>query len=629
MEIDAVNAGMLTGAGEQILTIAADNTEVHGLIMNNAGFGQSSSGVNDPSAMSVYASNVKIQGNYFGSDYSGLISKTNVGCGVCGSGSAANVLFGGLNPEDRNLFVSNRQLAISPNTGASNWTIQGNYFGIGADGITPMGNSTVGGSGTMSLDNSSGHIVGGSQAGAINVIGENFGHGIAPDNADNLLLEGNYIGYAYDGVTVLGNNMVGSGSGIALSNSDNVLIKNNRIAGWETGGISINNGNTGVTIDGNLATKNSQAGVKLQSPGVDFHNNTVVDNLDLGILVLSSSNTITNNQISNNHGTANIQIAGIPALASDNVLRGNKIGTNPDGSINTGFTQGTGIIIAGNVSNSVIGGVNTQDSNIIVGNTGAGISITELNIIGLGVLSPSSNSVLGNVIYSNVSGNIFGFAAPGIGIDHMVTTLNGFTPQSIAQEGPTLNDVSDSDTGANGYINFPDIDSATQTGISLAINLDLDAADSPSNQYRVEFFANDTADPTGYGEGQTFLGYALLNPGSGQLVNLTLPTGLDLTGKFISSTTTAIDASTPSGFGSTSEFSPLTIPIIKAVETTTSTTTSVVPPPNVGVGSGSSNLPTTGVFSSRNVTLALILISFGSLIITVRKRRPLLWQSRN
>ena len=48
--------------------------------------------------------------------------------------------------------------------------------------------------------------------------------------------------------------------------------------------------------------------------------------------------------------------------------------------------------------------------------------------------------------------------------------------------------------------------SATQTGTNAEINFNLDAADGENDQYRVEFFSNDTPDPSGYGEGQTFLG---------------------------------------------------------------------------------------------------------------------------
>lgn len=177
--------------------------------------------------------------------------------------------------------------------------------------------------------------------------------------------------------------------------------------------------------------------------------------------------------------------------------------------------------------------------------------------VGVGLLTtvPQSTTILGNSITDSTAGPL----NSGLGIDLFeATDTSGppdFVPESFSEMGVTLNDTGDSDTGPNNYMNYPVINSASQNLLNLNVNFDLDAADSPTNQYRVEFFANDTADPSGYGEGQTFLGYTTLSPGSNQDVSITLPTGTNLTGKVLSATTTAIDNTTDSGFGGTSEFS--------------------------------------------------------------------------
>ncbi len=167
-------------------------------------------------------------------------------------------------------------------------------------------------------------------------------------------------------------------------------------------------------------------------------------------------------------------------------------------------------------------------------------------------------SILGNSIYSNAVGNGW-FDGTGLGIDLLkfidTSPSPDGVPDIIQDQGPTLNDTADPDTGPNNYLNFPVINAATQTDSTLAVNFDLDAADSTDGNYRVEFFANDSTDPSDYGEGQTYLGSTTVNSGSGQEATLTLANGTDLTGKSITATTTAINNTTTSGFGATSEFS--------------------------------------------------------------------------
>src|SRR5207244_4818019 len=75
----------------------------------------------------------------------------------------------------------------------------------------------------------------------------------------------------------------------------------------------------------------------------------------------------------------------------------------------------------------------------------------------------------------------------------------------LGNDGVTLKDLGDADTGANNLQNFPVITSVTNSSGMTTIAGKLNSV--ASTTYRIEFFANDAIDPSGYGEGQTFIGF--------------------------------------------------------------------------------------------------------------------------
>src|SRR5581483_867788 len=123
---------------------------------------------------------------------------------------------------------------------------------------------------------------------------------------------------------------------------------------------------------------------------------------------------------------------------------------------------------------------------------------------GTGILilggSSTGNAVLGNSIYNNA----------GLGID-------------LNNSGVTPNDLGDADSGSNNQQNFPVLTSASSTTTSTTITGTLNS--TANSIFRVEFFANVTADPTGFGEGQTYLGFTnVTTDGSGNAsFSVTLP----------------------------------------------------------------------------------------------------------
>ena len=137
--------------------------------------------------------------------------------------------------------------------------------------------------------------------------------------------------------------------------------------------------------------------------------------------------------------------------------------------------------------------------------------------------------------------------------------------------GVTLNDPGDIDEGGNGLQNFPVLVSATTNGSSVTIQGTFDSW--PSEQYTVEFFANPSCDPSGYGEGARFLGStSVTTDGEGHAV-FTATGPADVTvGE--QATATARRLST----GDTSEFSACIVVTQAATSTPTPTPTPTASP---------------------------------------------------
>ncbi|MCA9507913.1 MAG: right-handed parallel beta-helix repeat-containing protein [Myxococcales bacterium] len=222
----------------------------------------------------------------------------------------------------------------------------------------------------------------------------------------------------------------------------------------------------------------------------------------------------------------------ITSLGS-NLIRGNFIGTDSTGMLDNGNLS-DGIAIQS--SNNVIGGSTPGDKNLVSGNDGNGINISGNvtgnrilgNIIGVaanGVASlPNSSSgiyisdanttTIGGLLANNA--NLIAFnGQTGILIDSSAGTGNLILGNSIHSnsllgidldnDGVSLNDSLDSDTGPNNLQNFAVLSSATTNEHGLIVKGTLSS--TPSSAYRVEFFANTVADASGYGEGQNYIGF--------------------------------------------------------------------------------------------------------------------------
>jgi hypothetical protein len=152
-------------------------------------------------------------------------------------------------------------------------------------------------------------------------------------------------------------------------------------------------------------------------------------------------------------------------------VQGNRVGVKPDGITPLG-NAGSGILTWGPVG--TIGGPTESAGNVVAYNGGAGIEAWALNW-------PKQAAFQANSIHDNA----------GLGID-------------LGSDGVTPNDSDDADFGANLLQNFPIVTSLVPFLNGTLISGTLDSA--PNSKFRIDVYASTQGDPTGYGEGQTWLG---------------------------------------------------------------------------------------------------------------------------
>ncbi len=258
-----------------------------------------------------------------------------------------------------------------------------------------------------------------------------------------------------------------------------------------------------------------------------------------GVGLESGSNSwqVTGNEIRGN-GIGNSSLAGLDVNASSGAtITGNLIAGNEGAGIDSVNSGGSNSIVNNTVTGNGVGttasvvtaGIrlygagSTVDRNIINANFGAGVMVTS---------SASSNTITRNSIYANGTITNKGGGGPSnqIGIDLLSSTDNQSTGTSTFV---TINDNGDGDAGGNGLLNFPVITSAQIVGSNLVLK----GYARPGAA--IEFFIV-AADPSGFGEGQTYL--VTLTEGSGSDQDATTGTytnpvnglnqGTDTTNKF-------------------------------------------------------------------------------------------------
>ena len=177
--------------------------------------------------------------------------------------------------------------------------------------------------------------------------------------------------------------------------------------------------------------------------------------------------------------------------SNDNVVAGNKIGTNATGTIPLPNEAG-GILIDQNSDANTIGGSSAVAGNLITANDGPGVVV--------GIYYYYSDNSAGNQITAN---RIFGNTGQAIDLGDDGLTLNSPSPRQ----------------GPNNLQNFPIVGTTDDGQLKGWL-----AGSTPEEAFRIDVFAGAGFGPGGAGEAEDYLGslvvttmslgYALGRPGS-------------------------------------------------------------------------------------------------------------------
>ncbi len=262
-----------------------------------------------------------VQGNFIGTNATGTAALPNlVGIEL----DASNCTIGGTITASRNIISGNTYGGIEiTGAGATGNVLLGNYIGTDAAGTGALAN---GNEGVLIGSGASNNTIGGTTAGARNVISGNQGAGIQidGDGTSGNVVAGNFIGTDVTGTQDLANSQ------------DGVLIQDvasgNTIGGTTAGARNVISGNSlaGVHITDTGTTGNVVAGNFI---GTDVTGTAAMGNAAHGVLIqdAAANNTIggtspgAGNTIADNGG-AGVDIDG--SATTGNAVRGNSIYNN-------------------------------------------------------------------------------------------------------------------------------------------------------------------------------------------------------------------------------------------------------------------------------------------------------------
>ena len=471
-----------------------------------------------------HAHNNVIQGNFVGTDASGSAILSNSFVGIILSDGTNNV-FGGTSSGARNVVSGNGTIGIVLNGQCTNTLIQGNYIGTDSSGNIALRNgilpedATGGVLGGIACLRSESTTIGGTAPGAGNLIAGNYFCGITLEGQRHTI-QGNLIGVNAAGTSALPN----TGFGIVMAGVSDTLVggtneaARNIISGNDAVGVYFGDQGSNVVVQGNFI-------------GTDITGSQAIGNGSIPYLDLSGGLRIVNISSNANH------VIGGSTTGAGNLISGNFSGGV---IVSNYFLFGSGVSIEGNLIGTDLLGTNA------LGNAGAGVFVMDAFDVTIGGTNDGGantiafNQTAGVVIAGDLSfhdsirqNRIFGNG--GLGID-------------LGNDGVTANDAGDGDGGANTSQNFPVLNLGFRSGTNTTVAGTLNSVANSS--FTIEFFASEQCDPSGHGEGATFLGASTVTTmGGGNANFLVVFTNVVLTNQFVTATAT-------SAAGDTSEFSP-------------------------------------------------------------------------
>ncbi len=255
-QVDVVTGGTLR--------IGTDGDGLNDAAERNVISGNGGSGVAFLDQNGTVAHAVVVAGNFIGTDATGAFAVPNGVDGVAiqsSPGSTGTARIGGATAATGNVLSGNTGSGVSVGgTGGTAVTIAGNRIGTDAAGTAAVGN----GRGVFLDAGAHGVTVGGSAAGAGNLVSGNTNGGVVVAGDANTLL-GNVVGLAADGVTPLGNRF----AGVAITGSNNavtgtfsagVLTSWNTVSGNADYGLVIDVGTGNVVSSTFIGTRADRTG---------------------------------------------------------------------------------------------------------------------------------------------------------------------------------------------------------------------------------------------------------------------------------------------------------------------------------------------------------------------------------
>jgi Bacterial Ig-like domain (group 3)/Right handed beta helix region len=549
----AGNGVDLYGPGSDVLQGSYVGTDVLGAVsMPNGGVGvlvESSSdligtdgdGVNDATEDNLISGNHSygvmiaigsgnvIAGNRIGTDLTGTQALANGSGGIWITAGANGNLIGTDgndidNVGERNLISGNNQnfvAGITIDAGCSNNVVAGNFIGTDVTG-------------TQSLPNSGGGMDIGSDQ---NFIGTNALGVVVLDENGTDITRNVISGNDWAGITLAGNNNVMAGNYIGTDPSG--LHWNGNFGdgiitfGAEYNQIGANGDGVNDAVEGNVISGNTSSDIWLDYASAF---NVIAGNL-IGTDVTGTLALTANFAgIGLVHGSHDNLIGGtgggIADTADRNVISGHSYGIYSDEGANTiaGNLVGTdinGLLPLSNVHDIAIwnGSGSLIEQNLISGAADLGIWISGLaatgnvvagNWIGTDITgnSPLSNGGVGVYFDSGASNNTIGGTTPGTENTIAFNNSGGVAVSSGNGNAILGNSIHDNGglgiilaAGANDQQSYPTLTGAI-AGATTSVSGTLSS--TPDSTFTLEFYASATADPSGYGQGQIYLGSTIV-----------------------------------------------------------------------------------------------------------------------
>ncbi len=371
-----------------------------------------------------------VLGNLIGTDVNGTAAVGNVSNGVAIQDGAVSNTVGGTAAGAGNVISGSGNAGLYINgTGTSGNVVLGNLIGTDINGTVAIGSNY----GIVINGFATSNTVGGTASGAANVISGNRSLGMYLGRISGDVVLGNLIGVDKAGSAALAN----LGDGIILNGAGG-----NTIGGSAAGGNLIS-GNVGAGIEFSVGSVYSNT-ISFNAIGTNAAKTAALPN-GVGLKFSESSDTIgphsaadpSVNTIAGN--TVELELAG-----GGDVLESLSVGPEANA---LGLPNGTGVLVSG--SGNTVGGSSSGTTNVISGNSGAGVYLS-----GSGA---SGNVVLGNFIGTDGNGTA-ALANSGDGVDIFnapANTIGGTVAGAanvISGNGISVNEVGIQIRGNSGNV---------------------------------------------------------------------------------------------------------------------------------------------------------------------------------